>query len=136
MTEIVNKCETAYSLIQKCQNNDSALVDEKRRIYGLVDEVCDLMEKVVLEPKETSNLTYYFEYDITCILETQIGEIRVLKPGQKGLLWVIRNSIIWELLDGIDLESIEWIVAYVIVEELWNPPLWQELSAVWIMNKK
>lgn len=83
MTEIVNKCETAYSLIQKCQNNDSALVDEKRRIYGLVDEVCDLMEKVVLEPKETSNLTYYFEYDITCILETQIGEIRVLKPGQK-----------------------------------------------------
>ena len=36
---------------------------------------------------------------------------------------------------GIDLESIEWIVAYVIVEELWNPPLWQELSAVWIMNK-
>lgn len=98
MTKIVNKCETAYSLIQKCQNNDSALVDEKRRIYGLVDEVCDLMEKVVLEPKETSNLTYYFEYDITCILETQIGEIRVLKPGQKGLLWVIGNSIIWELL--------------------------------------
>ena len=103
MTEIVNKCETAYSLIQKCQNNDSALVDEKRRIYGLVDEVCDLMEKVVLEPKETSNLTYYFEYDITCILETQIGEIRVLKPGQKGLLWEFYNlgTI------GIDLESIE-----------------------------
>ena len=37
---------------------------------------------------------------------------------------------------GIDLESIEWIMAYVIVEEFWNPPLWQELSAVWIMNKK
>lgn len=83
MTEIVNKCETAYSLIQKCQNNDSALVDEKHRIYRLMDEVHDLMEKIVLEPKETSNLTYYFEYDITCILETQIGEIRVLKPGQK-----------------------------------------------------
>ena len=37
---------------------------------------------------------------------------------------------------GIDLESIEWIMAYVIVEEFWNPPLWQELSAVWIMKKK
>ena len=37
---------------------------------------------------------------------------------------------------GIDLESIELIVTYVIVEELWNPPLWQELSAVWIMKTK
>lgn len=98
MIEIVNKCEIVYFLIQKCQNNDSVLVDEKRRIYGFVDEVCDLMEKVVLEFKEISNLIYYFEYDIICILEIQIGEIRVLKLGQKGLLWVIRNFIIWELL--------------------------------------
>lgn len=44
-------------------------MDEKRRIYGFVDEVCDLMEKVVLEFKEISNLIYYFEYDIICILE-------------------------------------------------------------------
>lgn len=84
MTDIVNKCEEAYSLIQKCQNNDSALVEEKAKIGRLVDEVSALMEKCELEPAETDNLTYYFEYDIAYTLENTIGQIRLLKQGQKG----------------------------------------------------
>ena len=84
MTDIVNKCEEAYSLIQNCQNNDSALVEEKAKISRLVDEVSALMGKCELEPAETDNLTYYFEYDIAYTLENTIGEIRLLKPGQKG----------------------------------------------------
>lgn len=86
MTDIVNKCDLAYSMIQKYQDHDSALIDEKQNIYKLVDEVSDLMEKCELEPQEVDNLTYYFEYDIACTIETQIGEVRYLKPGEKGLL--------------------------------------------------
>lgn len=86
MTDIVNKCEEAYSLIQKCQNNDSALVEEKTKIGRLVGEISTLMEKCELEPVEKDNLTYYFEYDIAYTLENTIGEIRLLKPGQIGLL--------------------------------------------------
>lgn len=82
MTDIVNKCEEAYSLIQKCQNNDSALVEEKTKISRLVQEISTLMEKCELEPVEKDNLTYYFEYDIAYTLENTIGEIRLLKPGQ------------------------------------------------------
>ena len=84
MAEIMNKCDRAYSLIQKCQSNDTALVKEKSNIYALADEVSSLMEKCELEPKACDNLTYYFEYDIACTLETKIGEIRMLKPGQTG----------------------------------------------------
>lgn len=85
MSEIINKCDLAYSMIQKYQDNDSALIDEKQNIYKLVDEVSALVEKCELEPQEVDNLTYYFEYDIACTLETQIGEVRYLKPGEKGL---------------------------------------------------
>ena len=85
MTDIVNKCEEAYALIQRCQNNDSALVEEKFKIERLVTEVSALLGKCELEPAETDNLTYYFEYDIAYTLENTIGEIRLLKPGQKGL---------------------------------------------------
>ena len=84
MTDIVNKCEEAYNLIQRCQNNESALVEEKINIRRLVDEVSALLAKCELEPLETNNLTYYFEYDIQYTLENTIGEIRLLKPGQKG----------------------------------------------------
>lgn len=83
MSEIINKCDLAYSMIQKYQDNDSALIDEKQNIYKLVDEVSALVEKCELEPQEVDNLTYYFEYDIACTLETQIGEVRYLKPGEK-----------------------------------------------------
>ena len=86
MTDIVNKCEEAYSLIQKCKNNDSALVEEKAKIGRLVEEISALMKKCELEPAEKDNLTYYFEYDIAYTLENTIGEIRLLKPGQTGLL--------------------------------------------------
>ena len=84
MSEIINKCDLAYSMIQRYQDNDSALIDEKQNIYKLVDEVSALVEKCELEPQEVDNLTYYFEYDIACTLETQIGEVRYLKPGEKG----------------------------------------------------
>jgi len=87
MSEIINKCDQAYSMIQKYQDNDSALIDEKQNIYKLVDEVSALVEKCELEPQEVNNITYYFEYDIACTLETQIGEVRYLKPGEKG--WFI-----------------------------------------------
>jgi len=91
MTDIVNKCEEAYSLIQKSQNNDSALVEEKAKINRLVDEVSALLGKCELEPAETDNITYYYEYDIAYTLENTIGEIRLLKPGEKGLcLHVVR----------------------------------------------
>ena len=81
---IVNKCEEAYSLIQRCQNNESALVEEKLNICRLVNDVSALLTKCELEPVETNNLTYYFEYDFQYTLENTIGKIRLLKPGQKG----------------------------------------------------
>lgn len=96
MSEIVNKCDLAYSMIQRYQDNDSALIDEKQNIYKLVDEVSALMEKCELEPQEVDNLTYYFEYDIACTLETQIGEVRYLKPGEKG--WFIKKAHILLLI--------------------------------------
>ena len=85
MTDIVYKCEEAYALIQNCQNNDSALVEEKAKIGRIIDEISSLMGKCELEPAETDNLTYYFEYDIAYTLENTIGQIRLLEPGQKGL---------------------------------------------------
>ena len=89
MTDIVNKCEEAYDLIQRCQNNESALLEEKINIRRLVDEISALLAKCELEPAETDNLTYYFEYDIAYTIENTIGEIRLLKPGEKGLLAII-----------------------------------------------
>ncbi|XP_068701525.1 uncharacterized protein [Montipora foliosa] len=83
MTDIVYKCEEAYALIQNCQNNDSALVEEKAKIGRIIDEISSLMGKCELEPAETDNLTYYFEYDIAYTLENTIGQIRLLEPGQK-----------------------------------------------------
>lgn len=64
MTDIVNKCEIALFLIELCEKNDSALVDEKPNIYSLVDEVSAFMEKCELAPAETDNLTCYFEYNL------------------------------------------------------------------------
>ena len=85
MADIVKKCELAYSLIKKCEKNDSALVEEKPNICRLVEEVSAFMDKCELEPTETDNLTCYFEYSLFDMLKTQIGGVRMLKPGQKGL---------------------------------------------------
>lgn len=83
MSGIVDKCELAFSLIEKCQKNDSALVDEKPNIFSLVDEVSAFLEKRELEPAETDNLTCSFEYNLFDLLKTQIGGVKMLKPGQK-----------------------------------------------------
>ena len=89
MRHIVNKCEEADSLIQRCQNNESALVEEKFNIRQLVNDVSALLTKCELEPVEKNNLTYYFEYDFQHTLENSIGEIRLLKPGQEGWFIII-----------------------------------------------
>ena len=93
MSDIVSKCEEAYNLIQRCQNNESALVEEKINVRRLVDDISALLTKCELEPVETNNLTYYFEYDIQYTLENTIGEIRLLKPGQKGWFIVFLHVI-------------------------------------------
>ena len=87
MSEIAIKCGEAYNLIQRCQNNESALVEEKCNIRRLVDDVSTLLTKCELEPVETNNLTYSCGYDFQYTLENSIGEIRLLKPGQEG--WFI-----------------------------------------------
>ena len=84
MSGILNKCELALLLCELCQKNDSALVDEKPKIYSLIDEVSAFMEKCELEPAETDNLTCYFEYNLLDLLKTQLGGVKMLKPGQKG----------------------------------------------------
>lgn len=84
MSSIVEKCDLALFLIEECQKNDSALVDEKPNIDSLIDEVSAFMEKCELEPAETDNLTCYFGYNLLDLLKTQIGGVKMLKPGQKG----------------------------------------------------
>ena len=54
MSDIVNKCEEAYNLIQRCHNNESALVEEKINVRRLVDDVSALLTKCELEPVETT----------------------------------------------------------------------------------
>ncbi|PFX24077.1 Nuclear pore complex protein Nup98-Nup96 [Stylophora pistillata] len=83
MSGIEVKCELALSLLEECRKNDSALVDEKPNIFSLVDEVSAFVEKCELEPAETDNLTCYFGYNLLDLLRTQIGGVRILKPGQK-----------------------------------------------------
>lgn len=83
MSGIEDKCELALSLLEECRKNDSALVDEKPNIFSLVDEVSAFVEKCELEPAETDNLTCYFGYNLFDLLRTQIGGVRILKPGQK-----------------------------------------------------
>ena len=84
MSDIINKCEEAYSLIQRCQNNEVAFDEVKFNIRLLVDDVSALLTKCELEPVETNNLTYSCGYDFRYTLENSIGEIRLLKPGQEG----------------------------------------------------
>ncbi|XP_027059920.1 uncharacterized protein LOC113686495 isoform X2 [Pocillopora damicornis] len=97
MSGIVDKCDLALFLIEECQKNDSALVDEKPNIDSLIDEVSAFMEKCELEPAETDNLTCYFEYNLLDLLKTQIGGVKILKPGQKGSsIYNFNEHEMWE----------------------------------------
>ena len=86
MANVEEKCDLAYSLIEKCKKNDTALVEEKPNIFKLIEEVSSFIQKCELESVETDSLTCYFEYKLFDMLKTQIGGVRVLKPGKKGLL--------------------------------------------------
>lgn len=83
MSGIEDKCELLLSLIEECQKNDTALVDEKPNIFSLVYEISAFMEKWELEPAETDNLACSFEYNLFDLLKTRIGGVKILKPGQK-----------------------------------------------------
>ena len=85
MANVEEKCDLAYSLIEKCKKNDTALVEEKPNIFKLIEEVSSFIQKCELESVETDSLTCYFEYKLFDMLKTQIGGVRVLKPGKKGL---------------------------------------------------
>ena len=75
MKDVVNKCEEAYNLIRKCQNNEIALVEEKFNFHQIKYDLSTLL--IMLEPAETNNFAYFLS-DIQHTLE---------KPGQKG--WFI-----------------------------------------------
>ena len=86
MSDIVSKCEEAYNLIQRCQNNESALGEEKFNIHQIRYDLSALL--CMLESVKNNNLASFASH-IQHTLENRdaIGEIRLHKPGQKG--WFI-----------------------------------------------
>lgn len=97
MANVEEKCDLAYSLIEKCRKNDKTLVEEKPNISKLIEEVSSFIQKCELEPAETDNLSCYFEYDLFDKLKTQMGGVKVLKPGQKeGSVYDFNEQEMWE----------------------------------------